>query len=94
MAVFIVVLDDSRHCLNRHFMEVEFVLSIFSMAKSLAKDVETLEPPMEGLLPILCSSHKLSKFFRMFSFCHNDFIRLTNIATVSNAFLTFPQLKI
>ena len=94
MTIVIVILDDAGHRPHSHLVETHPFFCIHPVAKSLTKDVEALETPVKCLLAILDACHKFFELRRMLILCHSNFIWLTNVATISNAFFSLFELEV
>ena len=69
MAIFIIVLDNTSHQLNNHFVEIHPDSGTLSVTKVVPEYIEALEPPVKCLLVILGSFQKLLKIGGMLIFC-------------------------
>ena len=94
MAIFIAILQYDTDSLYYHLVHVHLVASIFSVTKTISKNIVAFKQRMQCLATGLHSCQPLFHLFRVIITCHYNFIRLPRISAITNQLLTLFQFKI
>ena len=88
-----VVIDNNRNSLDCHFVQVHFVLTARSMAKTISKNLVRLQTRMIGFLTILGSIEESKNLNSVTWPLHCHFLGKAFVRRISNGFLPLRDLK-